>query len=98
PRSFPLSLHDALPILIDQCFGEPVGEIAERAIAAIIAEVEHGDAILCEARGAAAAVAVTTEQHPRASGEHDHPDADPDIHAPSPDRKSTRLNSSHVSI
>ena len=34
--------------LVDQCFGQPIGEIAKRAVVTLVAEVENGDAVAVE--------------------------------------------------
>src|SRR5205814_8734172 len=71
--------------LIDQRLRQSVGEIAERAVAAVIGEVEHRDTILRERAGAAARAAVAApQQQPRAGDEHNHANADSDVPAPSP--------------
>src|SRR5207249_9069629 len=96
PRHDTLSLHDALPIS-GRAWPRPTE--AERVPRAATREAE-GPPLLRRAREAVPA--VLQEGEPAAG--HDGPEPAHDARMPpgqracSPDRKSTRLNSSHVSI
>src|SRR5690606_42111931 len=91
PRIPPLSLHDALPILEERAplRIRPLVGVCPEAVALGLEEV---------GRQSLGAVPVVESQRSR-RGRDRHAGADrASQRAPPPDRKSTRLNSSHVKI
>src|SRR5690606_39595612 len=84
---YTLSLHDALPISVAALERSRIAR--ESAVTGA-----HGD----RSARCLAIVGAREDRNPEPPGELLHLDAFEEIHRPERDRKSTRLNSSHVKI